>query len=245
VAEGKPFNVLVSGDSISRGIVYDEEKGKYSVSDRGYVALVQRKLKGIVYNASRFGNTIVRGAGRLEREVEKDRPDAVLIEYGGNDCDFAWDEVAAAPDSVHEPQTDLSLFEETLAGAIEELKGEGIVPVLMSLPPLNADSYLKWVSKQDPDAERNILRWLGSVSKIYWWQERYSAAVVSVAERTKTLWIDVRGAFLRRADFQSLICKDGIHPNEAGHELIARTIVDFVSANFSYLLADDLLAVPA
>jgi acyl-CoA thioesterase I len=238
------YSILVSGDSISRGIVFDEAKGKYSVSDRGYVALVQRKLKGIVYNASRFGNTIVRGTGRLEREVEKDRPDVVLIEYGGNDCDFAWDEVAAHPESAHEPATDLSLFEETLEGAIEALKAEGIVPVLMSLPPLNADSYLKWVSRQDPDAERNILKWLGSATKIYWWQERYSAAVVSVAERTKTLWIDIRGAFLRRPDFQSLICRDGIHPNEAGHALIAQTVIDYVASGFSYLLTESPAAVP-
>jgi lysophospholipase L1-like esterase len=242
---GSGYSILVSGDSISRGIVYDEEKGKYSVSDKGYVTLVQRKLRSVVYNAARFGNTIVRGIGRLGREVEKDRPDVVLIEYGGNDCDFAWDEVAASPDSAHEPATDLALFEETLEGTISKLKDEGIVPVLMSLPPLNADNYLKWVSRFDPETERNILKWLGSATKIYWWQERYSSSVVSVAERTDTLWIDVRGAFLRRPDFLSLICRDGIHPNEAGHELIAKTVIDFVQGGFSYLLAESPAAVPA
>jgi acyl-CoA thioesterase I len=242
---GSGYSILVSGDSISRGIVYDEEKGKYSVSDKGYVTLVQRKLRSVVYNASRFGNTIVRGIGRLGREVEKDRPDVVLIEYGGNDCDFAWDEVAASPDSVHEPATDLALFEETLEGTIDKLTDEGIVPVLMSLPPLNADDYLKWVSRFDPETERNILKWLGSATKIYWWQERYSSSVVSVAERTGTRWIDVRGAFLRRPDFLSLICRDGIHPNEAGHALIAKTVLDFVRSGFSYLLADSPTAVPA
>lgn len=231
-------NFLVSGDSISRGIVYDEAKGKYSVSDKGYVSLVQSKLKGVVSNAARFGNTIVRGTGKLGREIEKDRPDVVLIEYGGNDCDFAWDEVAARPDSAHEPQTDLSLFEETLARTIATLRGEGIVPVLMTLPPLNADSYLKWVSRQDSAAELNILKWLGSVTKIYWWQERYSSAIRSIAERTKTMCIDVRGAFLQHPDVMSLICRDGIHPNEAGQGLIAKTILDFVASGFPYLLAD-------
>ena len=238
-------SILVSGDSISRGIIFDEAKGKYSVSERGYVSLVQGKLRSAVRNVSRFGNTIVRGTGKLEREVEKERPGVVLIEYGGNDCDFAWDEVAASPDSDHEPATDLKLFEYTLEGTVDELKGDGIVPVLMSLPPLNADSYLRWVSKADPAAEKSILRWLGSVSKIYWWQERYSSAVVRVAERTKTLWIDVRGAFLSRPDFQSLICRDGIHPNEAGHELIAEAVLDFVRSGFDYLLAEERAAVPA
>jgi acyl-CoA thioesterase I len=233
----KSYHFLVSGDSISRGVIYDEGKGKYSVLDEGYVALVQRRLKGIVQNASRFGSTIIRGIGRLGRELAKDKPDIVLIEYGGNDCDFAWSEVAAHPDMPHEPQTDLSLFEETLTGSVESLKEQGIVPVLMTLPPLEADRYLKWVSKEDPQTEAGIMKWLGSVAKIYWWQERYSSSIVGVAERTGTRWIDVRGAFLRSPDFGALICRDGIHPNELGHELIARTIVDYISRENASMLS--------
>jgi acyl-CoA thioesterase I len=234
----KRYNFLVSGDSISRGIIYDEGKGKYAVLDSSYVALVQQKLKGIVLNASRFGNTLIRGINRLGKEIAKGQPDIVLIEYGGNDCDFAWNEIAANPEIAHAPQTDLSLFEDTLTEAVASLKGKDIVPVLMTLPPLNADSYLKWVSKQDAQAESNILKWLGSVTKIYWWQERYSSSIITVAERTKTRWIDIRGAFLQSPDFTALICRDGIHPNKLGHELIAKTIIDYISSDFAFLLAD-------
>jgi acyl-CoA thioesterase I len=241
----RDYRFLVSGDSISRGVIYDETKGKYSVSDKSYVAIVQRRLKGIVSNVSRFGSTIVRGIGKLGREIEKDRPDIVLIEYGGNDCDFAWDEIAAHPESAHEPQTGLELFEETLAGSLSSLEEKGIVPVLMTLPPLNADSYLRWVSHQDSGAEGRILEWLGSVAKIYWWQERYSSAIGRIAERTKTRCIDVRAAFLRSADFQSLICRDGIHPNESGHALIARTVLDYVSTGFPSLLSQASASVTA
>ena len=165
------------------GVIYDESKGKYSVSENCYVALVQKKLKGIVRNASRFGNTITRGIGKLGRDIAKDPPDVVLIEYGGNDCDFAWAEVAAHPDVDHEPQTDLALFEDTLTDTIASLKEKSIVPVLMTLPPLNADRYIKWVSKQDPLVEGDIMKWLGSVTKIYWWQERYSSSVARVARK--------------------------------------------------------------
>lgn len=232
------YNFLVSGDSISRGVVYDEEKGKYSILENCYVVLVQQRLKGIVRNVSRFGNTLMRGIGRLGKDIAKDRPDVVLIEYGGNDCDFAWSEVAAHPNMAHEPQTGLSLFEDTLTGTVASLKDKDIVPVLMTLPPLNADSYIKWVSGQNPLVEGKIMEWLGSVTKIYWWQERYSSSIVRVAESTDTKWIDIRGAFLRRPDFNALICRDGIHPNQQGHELIAETIVDYVSSKFSYLLRD-------
>jgi acyl-CoA thioesterase I len=234
----KSYNFLVSGDSISRGVIYDEGKGKYAILDTSYVALVQQKLKGIVLNASRFGNTLIRGISKLGKDIAKGQPDIVLIEYGGNDCDFAWNEVAADPSGPHAPQTDLGLFEDTLTDTIESLKERDIVPVLMTLPPLNADSYLKWVSKQDPAAESNILKWLGSVTKIYWWQERYSSSIITVAERTKTRWIDVRGAFLQSPDFTALICRDGIHPNKQGHALIAKTIVEYITKDFPFLLAD-------
>jgi lysophospholipase L1-like esterase len=234
----KNYNFLVSGDSISRGIIFDEEKGKYAVLEKCYVALVQRRLKGIVQNASRFGSTLIRGICRLGKDIAKGRPDIVLIEYGGNDCDFAWNEVAAYPNMPHEPQTDLTVFEDTLTAAVASLKAQDIAPVLMTLPPLNADSYIKWVSKQDPAVEGNILKWLGSVTKIYWWQERYSASIVRVAEATGTRWIDIRGAFLKQPDFTALICRDGIHPNEMGHALIAQTIVEYISSGFAYLLAE-------
>jgi acyl-CoA thioesterase I len=232
------YNFLVSGDSISRGVAYDEAKGKYAILENSYVALVQARLKGMVRNVSRFGSTLTRGMGRLGREMAKGEPDIVLIEYGGNDCDFAWPEVAAHPELDHEPQTGLPLFEETLVDTIGTLSAQGIVPVLMSLPPLDAERYIKWVSGSDPLVEAEILRWLGSVTKIYWWQERYSASIVRVAERTRTRWIDIRGAFLSRPDFSSLMCRDGIHPNEEGHELIARTIVDYVARDFPFLLAE-------
>jgi acyl-CoA thioesterase I len=113
VAIGKTYNCLVSGDSISKGIVYDEAKGQYAICEGNYVALVQKRLKGMVRNASRFGNTLIRGIGRLGKDIAKDKPDIVLIEYGGNDCDFDWDDVAANPGIAHEPKTDLSLFEKS------------------------------------------------------------------------------------------------------------------------------------
>jgi acyl-CoA thioesterase-1 len=235
----KQYKCLVSGDSISRGIVYDEEKGQYAVLETNYVALVQKKLKGMVRNVSRFGNTLLRGIGRLGSDIAKDRPDIVLIEYGGNDCDFDWGEVAANPEKSHEPKTELGLFEKTLTETILAVQKEEIVPVLMTLPPLDPDRYLEWVSKYDPLTEQNILKWLGSVAKIYWWQERYSSSILTVAEKTDTRWIDIRGAFLRSPRFSDLLCRDGIHPNREGHLLIADTIVDYISDNYASLLSEE------
>jgi acyl-CoA thioesterase I len=233
------YKYLVSGDSISRGVIFDEVKNKYVVLADNYVSLLQNRLNGVVSNTAKFGNTLIKGIGKLKNDIIKDSPDIVLIEYGGNDCDYNWDEIANHPESLHEPKTDFNQFEKQLLETVAYLKKNKIIPVLMTLPPLNADRYLKWVSRNNPLAEVNILQWLGSVTRIYWWQERYSSTIIRVAEATKTRWIDIRGAFLQYPDFNKFLCVDGIHPNQAGHRIIADKILEFIATKYTYLLKEN------
>lgn len=233
------YKFIVSGDSISKGVVYDEEKCKYTVLEDNYVSILQRKLKGVVFNLSKFGATITKGVNKLNRAFSENNADIVLIEFGGNDCDFNWDEIALNPEKDHLPKTDLNMFENMLKETIYKLKSCKVIPVLMTLPPLNADNYLKWISKNNPLAEKNILKWLGSVTKIYWWQERYNSTILKIAEETQTKWIDIRGAFLQHPDFTRFLCKDGIHPNKEGHIVIADKILDYIKTYYDYLLLDN------
>jgi len=230
------YKIIVAGDSISKGVVYNEEQGRYTVLKDNYVSLIQDKIKGIVCNSAKFGNTIIRGIGKLHNEIVKNEPDIVLIEYGGNDCDFDWDEIAKNPKAKHSPKTDVNVFKKMLHDEINSLKSKNIIPVLMTLPPLDADRYFKWISKNSATVANSILEWLGSVNKIYWWHEMYNSVIVSIAEETKTRWIDIRGAFLQTADFTNFICIDGIHPNEKGHKLIAAKIFEYIKSNYSFML---------
>lgn len=230
------FNIVVSGDSISKGVIYDETKNKYIVLPENYVNTISTKLKGSIKNISKFGSTITRGINKLEKYICKDTPDIVLIEYGGNDCALNWDEVADNPYADHLPQTEIRIFETSLRETIELLKNIKITPVLMTLPPLNANKYLEWVTKNNPLAQSRILKWLGSVPEIYYWQERYSSVITKVAEDTHTKLIDVRSAFLKYPDFTKLICRDGMHPNREGHKVIADKIIDYINAGYDYLL---------
>ncbi|MNC29632.1 GDSL-like Lipase/Acylhydrolase [compost metagenome] len=232
------FKYMVSGDSISKGVIYDEARSKYVILEDNYVSLLQGKLKGAMRNTARFGNTLMKGFTNLKRDVLKDKPDVVLIEYGGNDCDFYWEEIVNNPDAEHNPKTDFSAFEGMLLDMIDFLKNQGVMPILMSLPPLNADSYFKWVSGNNPVSEVTILKFLGSVTKIYWWQERYNSTIIKVAETTKTKLIDVRGAFLQHPDFTKFICLDGIHPNKEGHRIIFDKVLDFIRNSEPQLLLD-------
>lgn len=230
------YSIVVSGDSISRGVVYDEAKRKYALLEDSYVEIMRGLLKGAVYNIAHFGNTVTKGLSKLSAEVLKRKPDIVLLEFGGNDCDFNWAEVALNPEGAHQPRTDYLRFKEVLTREIVALQGAGVSPVLMTLPPIDAEKYLGRISGGAGEARENILKWLGSVTKLYWWQERYNAAVVGIAEETGAKIIDIRGAFLRRPDFQALLCSDGIHPNAAGHRVIVEGILEYIRPRCPFLL---------
>jgi len=232
------YNIVLYGDSISKGVVYDEQRKKYIVLDECFPALLQNKLKGAIYNVAKFGNTIIKAIGKFPNEVLKKNPDVVIIEFGGNDCDFDWEQIAENPLGTHNPKTDFNAFQKLLKNLIETLDKNGITPVLLTLPPIDADRYFKWISRNSAVMGEKILKWLGSVSKIYWWQERYNSAILSIANETKTRLIDIRSTFLKHPDFREFLCIDGIHPNRQGHRIIADKIYEYIKTYYSFLLKD-------
>ena len=235
-ASDKEYKIMLCGDSISKGVTYDEDRKKYITLSDNFASIVQSKLDATIYNCGKFGNTLVRGISRIGKDLFKFQPNIVVVEFGGNDCDFKWDEVAANPKEKHQPATDCDKFYDLLKNLVESLQKKNIVPVLLTIPPIDAERYFNWISKNSVAIGDKITSWLGSVSKIYWWQERYNSAITSVAIECHINCIDTREAFLRTPDFRRLICADGIHPNEEGHRVIASKIIDYINSNFSFLL---------
>lgn len=232
----KALNFVLFGDSISKGVVFDEQKQKYVTIKENYASILQQKIKGNLSNVGRFGNTITRGIDRIETDVLKYDPDIVLIEFGGNDCDFNWDEIAKNPNAEYSPKTDFNIFQKSLNYLVDFLKNHNVIPVLMSLPPIDAERYFNTVSHKNEENAANILKWLGSKNKIYWWHERYNSAILSTSQTCEAPLIDVRSAFLQYPDYTQFICEDGIHPNELGHKIIANGIINYIADYYSFLL---------
>jgi len=177
-------------------------------------------------NSAMFGCTVTKGMQLLQKALVKGIGcDRVLLEYGGNDCDFLWNEVSAHPEIEHLPKTPLAKFEQTLKDMIFQLRSIQVVPILMTLPPINAVQYLYHICRNGLN-RTNIIRWLGDIYNIERYQELYSLRVATVALETNTQLIDIRSGFLARRDCSSLIGADGIHPNEDGHDLIMNMLSD-------------------
>ncbi len=216
--------ISIFGDSILKGVRMLAGTTRYAATDDIGLESIAKSHDWILDNRSRFGCTVQKGELLLNRKLEKgETPAAVLLEYGGNDADFRWAEVAARPDDEHEPNTPLPVFTETLRRMIGTLRAHGVRPVLYTLPPISAERYLDWITR-DGLSKENILRWLGDANAIYRYQEKYSLAIERLAVETGCMLVDLRSAFLEQRALLPYLCADGIHPSDAGQRLICEVL---------------------
>lgn len=210
--------IHVWGDSLARGVVYHEEKGRYAISRERCTTRLAEALPCKVENHSGMGATVLDGLAWFQPFQGKAGA-LCAVEFGGNDCDLDWPHVAAHPDEPVTPKVALGQYEATLEAFVAEIRRRGMVPLLVTPLPLHAERYFRWVTRElDADA---VLHALGDVNHIYRWQERYAIAMQGVARRTRCRLLDLRDVMLSQPDYERLMCADGIHPNDAGHRLLS------------------------
>lgn len=220
--------VEVFGDSLLKGIQINPKSLRYHVNNTIDVERIEQTHLLDIRNFSRFGCTVTKGLALIEKRLAKQEPfcDAIVMDFGGNDCDHNWQAVSERPDEEHLPCTPLDVFTETYHKIIALLKERGIRPILTTLPPLDAQRFFHWFCKGMNQA--NVLKWMGDVQIIYRWQEHYSRTVEKIAAETGTPLVDLRGAFLRHKRLDGLLCEDGTHPNTAGQKVITQAFLEFI-----------------
>ena len=221
--------IEVFGDSILKGIQVNPFNKRYHVNNNIDVGMLSEKFSLDVTNRSRLGCTVTRGRDMLVKYLSG-QPDckAVLMSYGGNDCDFEWRAIAEDPDADYLPNTPINKFVKTYTDMIENIIEKGIKPIVTNLPPLEPQRYFEWLSRDLNKA--NILRWLEGVNTIYRYQEFYSRTVEGIARNMGVLLVDLRGAFLKERCIGRFLCEDGIHPNTEGQKLITQELANFCAA---------------
>ena len=218
--EIRPIHLF--GDSIGKGILFDERRGRYALSRERCDIRLQEALGVMVENHARMGATVENGLADFLESGDVSGT-IVAIEYGGNDCDLQWAEVAKNPSAYHEAKVPLETFRSVLKEFVLKVRRRNAAPLLVTPPPLDAQRFFNWVTKGlDADA---VLQYLIDVQNIYKWQERYAIAVRDVALETGCDIFDLRDVFLSRRDVGDLISLDGMHPSTKGHMLIAESLL--------------------
>lgn len=230
---------IAFGDSVLRGVVIDKERSndsnvRYMFLEDNFTSVCGKRLGMDIENYGKFGSTVETGEKILMRHVDAiSKAEYTLLEYGGNDCDFNWEEIASSPMSRHQPRTDLMTFSLKYKSLIDEVRRFGSTPVMLSLTPLDPERYFRHFTRNMDSKQRmSIKEWLGgSFDTISSWHEMYNLQVFKLAIAMNVPVIDITTAFLSRKNYRDYLCEDGIHPNEDGHRLIADAICDHLKNN--------------
>ena len=208
--------IKIYGDSILKGVMYNEELKRYKLFGYRYETLTENGIE--VENNCKMGATIDEGFEIMKSTLDDcDKDTVVLLEYGGNDCNFNWSAVSDNPDGEFLPNTPEEKFTSTYLKLIEYARSKGASVAICTLVPIDSQKFMNWVSKGlNYD---NILHWLGDVEKISRWQAHYSALSERVAEKAHCNILDLRSIFKNKS-MSDLLGIDGMHPTSEGHSLI-------------------------
>jgi lysophospholipase L1-like esterase len=153
----------------------------------------------------------------------------VVLELGGNDADFDWRKVAENPTANHEPKTPIKEFSTLYKNAIEKLKKAGVCVVACTIVPIDSKRFFDKVIGEIADKNKVLEFFNGDFNTIHRHQEMFNNEILKSAYAYGLPVIDLREKFLVSNDFETLMCLDGIHPNEKGQKTIFDAVNEFVS----------------
>lgn len=215
--------VYVLGDSITKG-VYLNSQGRYAINKEAMMERVFNTLGLEFINHSVFGATVDKGCELFQRRKKRYTPDSfIFVLFGGNDCNFHWDEIADNPEAQHEPMLSLDFFAEKYQELLQGMIEHGLKPVPISLPPLDHLAFFSFLSQNFNGPA--ILSRLGESKNIYLWQESYDKKVREIAQKFSLPLLDLRQILLEEENFEDYICPDGMHINPQGQNLLSKKLL--------------------
>lgn len=215
--------IYALGDSIAKG-VYLNKEGRYIVNKEAMLEKLFKKLELEFRNYSVFGATADKGYELFQRKKRLYLEDSfVFVLFGGNDCNFHWDEVARDPRAIHQPLLSLDFFAQKYESLLEDMKKSGLKPIPITLPPLNHEAFFTFLSQNFSGS--TILSWLGESKNIFLWQENYDKKIREIAEKLSLPLLDLRQILLNEDHYSDYICLDGMHLNPQGQSLLSERLL--------------------
>lgn len=213
--------IKIIGDSILKGTIYNPETDGFDFHN--YLEVIPDSE-----NLSKFGCTVTKGACFIKRTLDKDSNcKYILMNFGGNDSDYNWKEISDNPLEMHSPKTPVEVFVSTYVDLIKHIKELGITPVITTLCPIYNRDYFDYLIRTYNCDPVQVMIWLKDIERLGDNQARYSEIVKQISEQENVPLIDLRGSFLKFPDYTKLLCKDGIHPNKDGQQVILNCVKAF------------------
>lgn len=223
-------NIVLFGDSILKGVIYDENTNRYKSIGEDKCKKLADELKINIDNLSRFGLTAKKAYDKKLHLNIPSHCDLVLIGLGGNDCDYKWKEISDNPELLHHNNTVPSEFRAIMKNLVKELLDKDINVGLISLPPISSKRYYNWFSR---NLNKDKLRiWLKDINVIYKTQEYYNILIRETAKELNVPLLDIRSKFLLNKDFINMLGIDGIHFNSSGYDYMIDNLSNYLVNNY-------------
>jgi lysophospholipase L1-like esterase len=220
------IRIVALGDSTTEAGWEGNAKSVYP--ERLEAALEARGIDVDVINAGISNTTSRQAVERLDSDVRRFDPDYVIIQFGIND---SWIDASLGRTK---PRLTLDEYEGYLKTIIETMRADGAKPILMTANPMRW-SELYGHELKDPalgfdfDDPRGINRLL----------DVYSERVREIAREMNVPLVDVSKRFeaydriLGQSISDILLPNDDIHPNDAGHAMIAEWLTEILMADLT------------
>lgn len=209
----EPVRIVAFGDSTTA------PRGNLVV----YATLLERALNQTgsrpvsVINAGKGGNTTAAARQRFDADVLAGAPHLVIIQFGINDSTVdVWKTPPASASRVS-----LENYQANLRHFVMAARAAGAEVVLMTPNPLRWTPGLRKKyghSPYDPVAPDGFNVVLAN----------YAEAVRALAGELKVPLVDVARAHGAQAGMTDTLLLDGMHPNQAGHDLVAGLLVELL-----------------
>ena len=196
--------LIIFGDSILAGT---------GASDRefGCAKLVKNGLGIPVSLRARNWNTSRDGLGRLEEDViMQPQFSHVLVLFGNND---SW---LSGPGQSKVP---LEEFRKNLLEIVSRIKNNKQFPLLCNLQLINQEVFMR--KFPELDEYRKVMKL--TANQIH---QQYNDAIERIANELGFGFIDIRSKL--NSSSEECIADDGIHPNDAGHKIMAEVILQYL-----------------
>lgn len=210
-AAAGPLSIVAFGDSTTAP--------RPGAVKRVYADVLQDKLgseNAKVVNAGVPGNTTADALRRFDRDVAEHKPAIVVVQFGINDAAVdVWKDPPAT-----QPRVSRQDYEKNLREIVKRVRALGARAILMTPNPNRwTPQMLKLYGQPpyrpgDPDGFNVLLR-------------DYAETMRRVAREEKLPLVDVYKAYDERKEpAQSIdaLLLDGVHPNDAGHQLVAELL---------------------
>lgn len=224
-------SIIAWGDSILKGVVSGGDSKRFDITEKDSLSQACAALGIELANKSVFGSWMTKTRRTQDRSLRNGASAQIgIIESGTNDSDYDWSAVSANPDAEHLQRCPLDEFSRLMEEAVSVARQNKITPVIMIPTPLvpewwlnnicignDAAAIIKFINKkylQDQKA--------AAAMRLYQNQELFSFAAANVARSLNVQIVDMRSEFLAHPNYKSLMCLDGVHPNQAGYDFMAK-----------------------